>query len=218
MSETLALAGRLQLLGDDELTALSTLRLSDARGIKDFFDLADRFLEPASIEAALATLSRPTLAALAAHGIDYRGFLFAGLMLTPDGPKMLEYNIRFGDPEAQVVLPRLTSDLAEHLRQAAAGSITDQPTFSDDAIVCVVMAAEGYPQAPRTGDRIVVRYVGNPNGSVDDIAGICNAGRNVVGLMPHPERACNELLGSVDGRVMLSSLLASAGARLSAAG
>jgi hypothetical protein len=65
MSETLALAGRLQLLGDDELTALSTLRLSDARGIKDFFDLADRFLEPASIEAALATLSRPTLAALA---------------------------------------------------------------------------------------------------------------------------------------------------------
>ena len=70
----------------------------------------------------------------------------------------------------------------------------------------------------RGEDRVVVRYVDNPNGSVDDIAGICNAGRNVVGLMPHPERACNELLGSVDGRVMLSSLLASAGARLSAAG
>lgn len=70
----------------------------------------------------------------------------------------------------------------------------------------------------RGDDRVVVRYVDNPNGSVDDIAGICNAGRNVVGLMPHPERACNELLGSVDGRVMLSSLLASAGARLSTAG
>ena len=53
---------------------------------------------------------------------------------------------------------------------------------------------------------------------LDDIAGICNAGRNVVGLMPHPERACNELLGSTDGRVMLSSLLASAGARLATAG
>lgn len=66
----------------------------------------------------------------------------------------------------------------------------------------------------RGDDRIVVRYADNPNGSVDDIAGICNEGRNVVGLMPHPERACNELLGSVDGRVMIGSLLASAGARV----
>ncbi len=66
----------------------------------------------------------------------------------------------------------------------------------------------------RGDDRIVVRYAENPNGSVDDIAGICNEGRNVVGLMPHPERACNELLGSVDGRVMLGSLLAAAGARV----
>jgi phosphoribosylformylglycinamidine synthase len=66
----------------------------------------------------------------------------------------------------------------------------------------------------RGDDRIVVRYADNPNGSVDDIAGICNEGRNVVGLMPHPERACNELLGSVDGRVMLGSLLASAGDRV----
>lgn len=64
----------------------------------------------------------------------------------------------------------------------------------------------------RGEDRIVVRYVDNPNGSVDDIAGICNEGRNVVGLMPHPERACNELLGSDDGIVMLRSLLAAAGA------
>ena len=64
----------------------------------------------------------------------------------------------------------------------------------------------------RDQDRIVVRYVDNPNGSVDDIAGICNEGRNVVGLMPHPERACNELLGSADGVVMMSSLLAAAGA------
>jgi len=59
-------------------------------------------------------------------------------------------------------------------------------------------------------DRIVLRYVDNPNGSVDDIAGICSAGRNVVGLMPHPERACNELLGSIDGRPLLQSLLESA--------
>jgi phosphoribosylformylglycinamidine synthase I len=64
----------------------------------------------------------------------------------------------------------------------------------------------------RADDRIVVRYVDNPNGSVDDIAGVCSVGRNVVGLMPHPERASDELLGSVDGLPLLRSLLASAGA------
>jgi len=68
----------------------------------------------------------------------------------------------------------------------------------------------------RDEDRVVVRYVENPNGSVDDIAGICSEGRNVVGLMPHPERASHPLLGSTDGRVMLRSLLAAAGARTSA--
>ncbi len=67
----------------------------------------------------------------------------------------------------------------------------------------------------RSEDRIVVRYVDNPNGSVDSIAGICNAERNVVGLMPHPERACHALLGSADGAVMMSSLLSAAGATTS---
>jgi phosphoribosylformylglycinamidine synthase len=60
----------------------------------------------------------------------------------------------------------------------------------------------------RDQDRVVLRYVENPNGSVDDIAGICNAGRNVVGLMPHPERAAHELLGSADGRILLEGFLA----------
>jgi len=60
----------------------------------------------------------------------------------------------------------------------------------------------------RSGDRIVLRYVDNPNGSIDDIAGICNEGRNVVGLMPHPERACSDLLGSADGLPLLRSLVA----------
>ncbi len=66
----------------------------------------------------------------------------------------------------------------------------------------------------RAEDRIVLRYVDNPNGSVDDIAGVCNEGRNVVGLMPHPERACHPLLGSTDGAVLLRSLLVSAGAKV----
>ncbi|MCU1352484.1 MAG: hypothetical protein JWM05_1693 [Acidimicrobiales bacterium] len=68
----------------------------------------------------------------------------------------------------------------------------------------------------RGEDRIVLRYVDNPNGSMDDIAGITNAGRNVVGLMPHPERATSELLGSTDGLVLLQSLLHAAGARIAA--
>jgi phosphoribosylformylglycinamidine synthase I len=66
----------------------------------------------------------------------------------------------------------------------------------------------------RGDDRIVLRYVNNPNGSMDDIAGVCSAGRNVVGLMPHPERACDPLLGSVDGRRLLDSLLVAAGDRI----
>ena len=65
----------------------------------------------------------------------------------------------------------------------------------------------------RANDRVVLRYVDNPNGSLDDIAGICNEGRNVVGLMPHPERASDRLLGSADGVVLLESLLDAAGAR-----
>jgi phosphoribosylformylglycinamidine synthase I len=68
----------------------------------------------------------------------------------------------------------------------------------------------------RSEDRVVVRYVDNPNGSVDDIAGVCNEGRNVVGLMPHPERACHPLLGSTDGVVLLRSLLAAAAGRAAA--
>jgi len=96
----------------------------------------------------------PTLATLTERGIDYRGVLFAGLMLTADGPRMLEYNVRFGDPECQVVVPLIDSDLAELLAEAAAGSLTSTPRFSSDAMVTVVLAAEGYPSAPRTGDII----------------------------------------------------------------
>jgi phosphoribosylformylglycinamidine synthase len=66
----------------------------------------------------------------------------------------------------------------------------------------------------RDEDRVVLRYVGNPNGSVDDIAGVCNQQRNVVGLMPHPERASDPLLGSVDGSVLLGALVASVGAEV----
>jgi phosphoribosylamine--glycine ligase len=99
----------------------------------------DRFIEP-------------VLATLRGEGIDYRGTLYAGLMLTPEGPKLVEYNVRFGDPEAQVVLPRLSSDLVDLLAAAADGDLGGrEPSFIDDAAVCVVGAAPGYPEAPHTG-------------------------------------------------------------------
>ncbi len=106
------------------------------------------------VEEVLERAVEPTLAALRAQGIDYRGVLYAGLMLTPDGPKVLEYNVRFGDPEAQVVLPRYAGDLTQLLAEAAAGDLRTEPTFVDDAAVAVVLASEGYPAAPRTGDVI----------------------------------------------------------------
>lgn len=111
-------------------------------------------VDDALVAAIMRDAVQPTLDALTARGIDYRGVLYAGLVLTEAGPKMLEYNCRFGDPEAQVVLPRLTSDLVELLAQAAEGELTTAPTFSDDAFVTVVCASEGYPSAPRTGDVI----------------------------------------------------------------
>ena len=96
----------------------------------------------------------PTLATLRSRGIDYRGVLYAGLMYTADGPRLIEYNVRFGDPECQVVVPRVTSDLAELLAGAAAGRLGPAPTISDDAHVTVICASEGYPASPRTGDVI----------------------------------------------------------------
>ena len=80
-----------------------------------------------------------------ADGIDYRGILYTGLALTSKGPKLVEFNIRFGDPEAEVVLPRFESDLAALLHQAASGHIEDEPRFVDDAAVVVIAASEGYP-------------------------------------------------------------------------
>ncbi|MDQ3145737.1 MAG: phosphoribosylamine--glycine ligase [Actinomycetota bacterium] len=109
---------------------------------------------PDLVDAVMDRAVLPTLHALRRRGIDYRGVLYAGLMLTPEGTKVLEYNIRFGDPEAQVVLPRLSSDLTALLASAACGRLGDDPSFGDDAAVTVVCATEGYPGAPRPGDPI----------------------------------------------------------------
>ena len=112
------------------------------------------FVGPDVVAEVLERALQPTLATLRARGIDYRGALYAGLMLTAGGPKMVEYNVRFGDPEAQVVFPRYTGDLAALLAEAAAGRIETDPQFDHRAAVTVVLATEGYPLNPRTGDVI----------------------------------------------------------------
>jgi phosphoribosylamine--glycine ligase len=110
-------------------------------------------VDAATVDAVMDRAVRPTLHWLARNGADYRGVLYAGMMLTADGPKVIEYNVRFGDPECQVVLPRITSDFAELLHGAAAGRPLDV-AFSGDACVTVVLASEGYPASGRTGDVI----------------------------------------------------------------
>ncbi|HET9077578.1 MAG TPA: phosphoribosylamine--glycine ligase [Acidimicrobiales bacterium] len=125
-------------------------------------------VDDAVVAEVMAKAVSPTLDALAARGIDFRGVLYAGLMLTAAGPRVLEFNVRFGDPETQVVLPRWQGDVAGVLAAAAAGRLdtVEAPTFSPDPAVCVVLAAHGYPESPRTGDPVegVSRF---GSGSVD---------------------------------------------------
>jgi phosphoribosylamine---glycine ligase len=93
----------------------------------------------------------PVLAGMEHEGHSYRGFLYVGLMLTADGPKVIEFNVRFGDPEAQVVLPMLDEDLAWLLDQAATGALPSRPArFRQEPHVGVVLAAGGYPDSPET--------------------------------------------------------------------
>ena len=111
-------------------------------------------MSSADLDELMDLAVHPTVEELKKRGIDYRGVLFAGFMMTKDGPKLLEYNVRFGDPEAQVILPRFEGNLSETLLEVAKGNLTTQPTVSADAMVTVVLASEGYPSSPRTGDVI----------------------------------------------------------------
>ena len=111
-------------------------------------------MSSADLDELMDLAVHPTVEELKKRGIDYRGVLFAGFMMTKDGPKLLEYNVRFGDPEAQVILPRFEGNLSETLLEVAKGNLTTQPIVSADAMVTVVLASEGYPSSPRTGDVI----------------------------------------------------------------
>ncbi|MBI3288833.1 MAG: phosphoribosylamine--glycine ligase [Elusimicrobia bacterium] len=112
---------------------------------------------PVPLDAALVSKIRSevfdrALSGLAADGLDYRGVLYAGLMITPDGPKVLEFNARLGDPETQAVLPLLDADFLELCLSCARGQLRlDRVPARSGACVAVVLAAEGYPDAPKPG-------------------------------------------------------------------
>jgi len=108
-----------------------------------------------TVERTMAEIIRPTVKAMAVRGAPFRGVLFAGLMVTAEGPKLIEYNVRFGDPECQVLMMRLQSDLLDLLSATAEGRLAGMsPAWSDDAALTVVMAAKGYPGAYEKGTPI----------------------------------------------------------------
>ena len=151
-------------------------------------------MTPAMEARVMAEIVRPTLAGMARRGTPFQGVLFAGLMITAQGPKLIEYNVRFGDPECEVLMPRLKSDILPALIAACDGVLGDfDLRWSDQAALTVVLAAKGYPAKPETGS--VIRGVEKAEG-VEDVlvfhAGtklkngdlVANGGRvlNVVGL------------------------------------
>ena len=110
-------------------------------------------LTQALMDEAFERIILPTVRGMAAEGNPYKGVLYAGLMLTAQGPKLVEYNARFGDPECQVLMLRLADDILPWLKAAATGQLArlGQPSWRDEAAICVVMAADGYPESPVTG-------------------------------------------------------------------
>jgi phosphoribosylamine--glycine ligase len=104
---------------------------------------------------AVDDIVRPTARALARAGTPIRGVLYAGLMLTADGPKLIEYNVRFGDPECQVLMPRLVDDLLVLMLATVEGTLDQVGVrWRPEAVLAVVMAAYGYPAQPETGSEI----------------------------------------------------------------
>ncbi|HEX8843063.1 MAG TPA: phosphoribosylamine--glycine ligase [Pyrinomonadaceae bacterium] len=112
-------------------------------------------LDEETLTQVVREVVEPTLAGARGEGIPFRGILFIGLMLTAEGPRVLEYNVRFGDPEAQAILVRLQTDIVGIFEAVARGGLSHIPVrWSDESSACVVLAARGYPSRPETGARI----------------------------------------------------------------
>lgn len=131
----------------------------------------------------VAEILQPAVDAMRQEGFLYSGCLYVGLMITPDGPKVIEFNARFGDPETQVVLPLLASDLADVLEAVAEGrlgSVKDKISWHDEYAVCVVLASQGYPGEYRKGDIITGLKEAAAKGAVLFHAGTARSGGDIV--------------------------------------
>ena len=133
-------------------------------------------LDQAGLEQAREQILKPTLAALRKRGIFYRGVIYAGLMLTEEGPQVIEFNCRFGDPECQTLMPLMGPELARVLQACALGRLTDAPALTQVELcsACVVAAAAGYPDSPRKGDPIAVEF--SPDTTDNDQRQLFHAG------------------------------------------
>ena len=149
-----------------------------------------------TLETIEKTVVKPTVDALRANGLPYRGFLYFGLMLTPDGPKIIEYNCRFGDPECQAVMPLLSGDFARYVFEGAKGNLSPELiTFDSGWSICLILASAGYPASSRSGDVIAgldqvqgarVYHAGTKRN--DDGAFETNGGRVLAVVAPGNDR------------------------------
>ncbi len=126
------------------------------------------YYTPEVADRCMEEIFLPTIRAMAAEGCPFKGCLYFGLMITPDGPKVIEYNCRFGDPEAQVVLPLLESDLLTVMTACTNGTLADtEVKFSDGAAACVILASGGYPVQYEKGKEITGLTEGQLPGAAD---------------------------------------------------
>ena len=122
------------------------------------------------VQLVMSSIVAPTLAELARRGIDFRGVLYAGVMMSERGPQLLEYNVRFGDPETEVLVPLYGDTLAALLAAVAAGELVSVPATTGRSAVSVVLSAHGYPEAPRRGD--VISGLGSDGQLQDPLEGV----------------------------------------------
>jgi phosphoribosylamine---glycine ligase len=173
----------------------------------------DSVLEATGLERVTRDIIEPTLEGARAEGFPFRGVLFVGLMLTSDGPKVLEYNVRFGDPETQAILVRLKSDLLEIFSAIAAGTLDRvRVEWSDESAACVVLASRGYPGKYETGvaitgldrlrnqENVQVFHAGTAR---SDSGQFVTSGGRVLGVtasgrdLPQALASCYEAVGKV---------------------
>ena len=148
------------------------------------------FYTPEIAQICMDTIFLPTIRAMAAEGRPFRGCLYFGLMLTPDGPRVIEYNCRFGDPEAQVVLPLLESDLFDIMQAVSKGSLKDAKVeFSDRSACCVIIASKGYPVSYESGFPMILppdgpdTHICVAGAKRDENGGLLSSGGRVLGVV-----------------------------------